>query len=90
MSIDLFPIMCYNKDTESGVSCMGLMIKKVKPEDREKVKTDFNWDDREKSFTPCEYCQAVNDFPCCNDGVTTSACNHCDYNIVVHCLEKNV
>ena len=57
----------------------------------EEIKNIFNFDDREKSdtFIPCEYCAAINDYPVCNDGATSSACNHCDYNILLYCLTHN-
>ena len=50
----------------------------------ESVKTKFNWDDMEKDdvFFPCEYCKAIEVFPVCDNGVTSSACNHCAFNIV--------
>lgn len=58
---------------------------------RENIKIKFNWDDREDrdTFMPCEYCKAQEIFPCCNDGATSSACNHCDYNIITYCLSHN-
>lgn len=56
---------------------------------REEVKTNFSWDDREdsKTFIPCDFCHAYDVFPLCDDGATTSACNHCDYNIILYCLK---
>lgn len=56
----------------------------------EKVKTKFNWSDREDEGTiiPCEHCEALNDYPACDDGATSSVCNHCDYNIILNCLKK--
>lgn len=58
----------------------------------EKVKNEFTWDDREdiSTFCPCDYCKADRDFPVCDDGATTAACNHCDYNIVLYCLSHNL
>ena len=57
----------------------------------ENIKTKFNWDDRENknTFIPCKYYNEDEWFPTCNDGATSSACNHCDYNIVTYCLCHN-
>lgn len=54
----------------------------------EKVKTEFNISDREDEsiIIPCEYCKAVDEWVCCDDGATSAACNHCDYNIIIHCI----
>ena len=59
---------------------------------REKIKESFDWDDRndKETFCPCKYCEAVDKYPVCDDGATTSACNHCDYNIIQYCLTHNV
>lgn len=56
----------------------------------EKIKTDFKWEDRknEDTIIPCNHCEALNDYPTCDDGVTSSACNYCDYNIILNCLKK--
>lgn len=52
------------------------------------VKTQFSWDDREKSFIPCDYC-AVNDVEkFYKNYPIPSVCNNCDYNIILHCLNK--
>lgn len=53
---------------------------------REPVKTDFIWDDMLSgdNIIPCDYCTAINKFPLCDDGATSSACNHCEYNIYRH------
>lgn len=58
---------------------------------REPIKTKFSWDDREDedTFSPCNYCKALETAPTCDDGATCSACNHCDYNIILHCLNQN-
>ena len=58
---------------------------------REKIKTKFTWDDRESKDTisPCDWCRAVDDWDCCDDGATSSACNHGDYNIIIYCLSHN-
>ena len=53
----------------------------------EKIKTKFSWSDRENEDTisPCDWCRA-DEWACCDDGATSSACNHCDYNIILYCL----
>lgn len=54
---------------------------------REPVKTKFTWDDLDDSetFEPCKYCRAEEWWPACDDGATSSACNHCAYNIITYC-----
>lgn len=56
----------------------------------EKVKTKFNWSDREDEGTiiPCEHCKALDEWACCDDGSHSSACNYCDYNIILHCIKR--
>lgn len=58
---------------------------------KEIIKNKFSWDDRKNkdTFIPCDYCEALNIFPTCNDNATSSACNHCDYNIISYCLTHN-
>lgn len=58
----------------------------------EKVKNKFTWDDLDdtKTFIPCQYCGALAGYPVCEDGATSSACNHCAYNIVEYCRTHNV
>ena len=53
---------------------------------KEPVKNTFVWEDmfREDNIIPCDYCNAINSFPTCDDGATSSACNHCEYNIYRH------
>jgi hypothetical protein len=53
---------------------------------REPVKEAFVWEDmfNKDNIIPCDYCTAINEFPLCNDGATSSACNHCEYNIYRH------
>lgn len=52
----------------------------------ESVKEIFTWEDmfREDNIIPCDYCTAINSFTTCDDGATSSACNHCEYNIYRH------
>jgi hypothetical protein len=59
---------------------------------RESVKDKFTWDDLEdkKTFIPCDYCEAIKIFPACNDGATSSACNHCAFNIIDYCRNHDV
>lgn len=51
----------------------------------------MNWDDRENkdTFIPCDYCIAYKDYPDDGHGNNT-ACEHCDYAIILHCLHNNV
>ena len=55
----------------------------------ETIKTHFTWDDRDDPniVDPCEYCKASDFWPLCDDRATTSACNHCLYNIILYCLD---
>ena len=53
---------------------------------REPIKTEFTWDDLNDSFEPCEHCGAILNYPVCDDGATSSACNHCAYNIIAYLL----
>lgn len=50
------------------------------------VKEKFTWNDMfdKNVIIPCDYCSAINEFPLCDDGATSSACNHCMYNIYLH------
>lgn len=54
------------------------------------IKRKFSWDDLENSFNPCDYCGAIEIFPVCEDGATSSACNHCAFNIIDYCRNHNV
>lgn len=60
--------------------------------EREPVKEKFTWDDLEdpETFNPCKYCHAEEWWPCCDDGATCAACNHCSFNIREYCLTHNV
>lgn len=53
----------------------------------EPTKTKFDWDDLEAptTFIPCDYCKAIELYPCCDDGATSSACNYCAFNIIDYC-----
>ena len=53
---------------------------------REPDKKNFTWNDMfdKNVINPCDYCGAVNEFPLCDDGATSSACNRCMYNIYLH------
>lgn len=57
----------------------------------EEIKVKFSWDDLEdkETFSPCKYCNALENFPVCADGATSSACNHCAYNIIDYCRNHN-
>ena len=58
----------------------------------EHIKTEFTWDDLDnpETFIPCEHCGAIEKYPVCNDGATSSACNHCAFNIIDYCRNHNV
>ena len=58
----------------------------------EEIKTEFKWDDLEDkdTFVPCKYCGAIEWYPPCTDGATTSACNHCAFNIIDYCRTHDV
>lgn len=53
----------------------------------EPIKTKFDWSDLEAptTFIPCDYYQAIDVYPSCDDGATSSACNHCAFNIIDYC-----
>ena len=53
----------------------------------EKVKEIFDSTDLDADdlINPCDYCEAVNLFPLCEDRATSSACNHCAYKIILYC-----
>ena len=55
------------------------------------VTKKFTWDDLEdkKVFSPCDYCNAITEFPCDEDGATSTACNYCSYKIMNDCLRHN-
>lgn len=50
----------------------------------------YNWDDREDSFCPCDYCAvtAAQELHPAKD--ITDVCQRCDYNIVLYCLRHDV
>lgn len=52
--------------------------------EREKIKTTFTMDDLNSpdTFSPCNECSYLENYPVCDDGATSSACNHCKYNIL--------
>ena len=58
----------------------------------EPIKTKFTWDDLEdpELVNPCEHCGALEWWPTCDDGATSSACNHCWFNILLYCLNHNM
>lgn len=47
----------------------------------------MNWDSREnkETFTPCDYCNYL-----ANENGDDTICEHCDYAIILHCLDNNV
>jgi len=55
------------------------------------MKEKFNWDDREdhRTFIPCDFCNATSCYPVDEHG-NSLACEHCDYNITLYCLEHDV
>lgn len=58
----------------------------------EEIKTVFTPDDLNDPdlINPCDYCSAIELWPRCKDGATTSACNHCRFNIVDYCWNNNI
>ena len=59
---------------------------------KEPVKTKFNWDDLEDPdvICPCDNCGWLEEYPTCDDGATSSACNHCMFNIINYCRSHDV
>lgn len=49
----------------------------------------MTWDDREseETFMPCDYCKTYKYYPTDEHG-NNMACEHCDYNIILHCLNN--
>lgn len=58
----------------------------------EPIKTKFEWDDLNdpELVWPCDHCGALEWWPVCDDGATSSACNHCAFNIIDYCRNHNV
>ncbi|MDV3429533.1 MAG: hypothetical protein LIR50_21335 [Bacillota bacterium] len=56
----------------------------------ESVKMKFEWDDLKdpELVCPCDHCGAIELWPCCDDGATTSACNHCEFNIISYMMKR--
>jgi hypothetical protein len=50
----------------------------------EQIKTKFEWDDlvAPDLVWPCDHCGALGKWPVCDDGATSSACNHCAFAII--------
>ena len=60
-------------------------------DEREPIKTKFEWDDLNdpELVWPCDYCGALDNWPVCDDGATSSACNHCWVSVVQYCLNHD-
>ena len=58
----------------------------------EPIKTKFGWDDFKdpKLVCPCDHCGAIEWWPCCDDGATSSACNHCAFNILSSMMRDGI
>lgn len=58
----------------------------------EPIKTEFTWEDINDPYivNPCDYCGALNSWPTCDDGATSSACNHCAFNILCYLLKDGI
>lgn len=58
----------------------------------EPIKTKFEWNDLADPdlVWPCDHCGALDLWPVCDDGATSSACNHCAFNIIDYCRNHNV
>ena len=59
---------------------------------REPIKTEFEWNDFNDTnlIYPCDYCEAIGRYPCCDDGATSSACNHCAFNILFSIMRNTI
>jgi len=61
-------------------------------DEREPIKTKFEWDDLADPdlVWPCDHCGALDWWPVCNDGATSSACNHCAFAIMNYARTHNM
>ena len=58
----------------------------------ESVKTKFELNDLADPdlICPCDHCEALDWWPPCDDGATSSACNHCAFAIMSYVLTNNM
>lgn len=58
----------------------------------EPIKTKFELNDLTdpELVWPCDHCEALGSWPVCNDGATSSACNHCAFAIMSYILTHNI
>ena len=56
---------------------------------KEPVKQDFTWEDLQDAINPCDWCGAIDVWPLCDDDATSTACNHCAYNIYINCANPD-
>lgn len=58
----------------------------------EPIKTKFTWDDFNdpKLVCPCDHCMIIERWPRCDDGVASSACNHCAFNILSSIMKNAI
>ena len=58
----------------------------------ESIKTKFEWSDLAdpELVWPCDHCGAMEWWPCCDDGATSSACNHCAFNIFSSIMKNTI
>ena len=53
---------------------------------------EFEWDDLAdpQLVWPCDHCRAIEWWPVCDDGATSSACNHCAFAIMDYARNHNM
>ena len=58
----------------------------------EPIKTKFEWDNLADPnlVWPCDHCGATEWWPVCDDGATSSACNHCAFAIMNYARTHNM
>ena len=58
----------------------------------EPIKTKFEKNDflDPELICPCDHCEALDWWPPCDDGATSSACNHCSFAIMSYLLTHNI
>ncbi len=61
-------------------------------DEREPIKTEFKLDDLTdpELVWPCDHCGALDLWPVCDDGATSSACNHCALAIMNYARTHNM
>ena len=59
---------------------------------REPIKTKFTWGDlnNPELVNPCDHCGALEWWDVCDDGATSSACNHYAFNILCSMMKDAI